>query len=342
MTSESKLRPSLLRSKRIRAAIVTAALAVGLVTSAKAIADPMDGRLAAQVARTSQCSSGDWGATPGCAWVNIEAYAPVMFREWSYGSWGPLTVHNPETGDVVQNMTDVAIPDYAAQGPWRSTENPNAADLAAVFMDYTSATPRVCEVWNFEWPWWMGPTARHGGCMDYNAEAGTQAFPWPMGSQASGLRYIDGVVTVKEWKAWLADGTIPNHELQVAVPLACRSFRAPANRSDGNNWAEPDNSDCIQYGTLYKLPADYEAPYYIWSPFVRLAVAIAKEHGIRVSDQTGYSVVARVENPGRPYANEETDGWNSTDGTADPYAFGWDDRLMRQMPWGDLEVSNGG
>lgn len=311
---------------RILVAAVTAAL---LLAPAVARADVMDGRLAAQVARTSQCAAGDWGATPGCGWVNVEAYAPVIYREWSYGSWGPLTVHNRDTGAVVQNVTDVAIPDYAAQGAWRSTENPDRADLAAVFIDYTHPQPRVCEVWNFDWPWWMGPTARHGGCMNYNPGEPARAFPWPTGSQASGLRYVDGVVTVTEWKAWLKDGTVPEHELQVAVPLACRSYRPPANRSDGNNWAEPENSDCIQYGTLYRLPAGYQVPYHVWSPFVRLMIEIAKRHGIRVSDQTGYSVVARVENPGRPYPE-----WADRD----PYGFGWDDRLMRQMPWDALKV----
>jgi hypothetical protein len=318
--------------------IAALATAVPLLAPAGAKADRMDGRLAAQVARTSQCSLGDWGATPGCAWVNVEAYAPVIFRSWSFGSWGPLTVHDRDTGEVEQNLTDVAIPDYAAQGPWRTTENPNAADLAAVFLDYTGEQARVCEVWNFEWPWWMGPAARHGGCMDYTPGESARAFPWPTGSQASGLRYVDGVVTVSEWRAWLDHGAVPSHELQVAVPLACRSFRAPANRSDGGNWAEPDNSDCIQYGTLYELPASWSVDYRIWSPFVRLAIEMAKQNGIRVSDQTGYSVVVRVENPGRKYAYGSVDGWSSDDGTADPYGFGWDDRLMRQFPWLSLEV----
>jgi hypothetical protein len=311
------------------------AVVVVLAVAAPAGADSMDGRLAAQVARTSQCGSWDWGAP--CAWVNVEAYAPVIFRDWSYGSWGPLDIHDPDTGRLVQNMSGVAIPDYAAQGPWRSTERPEASDLAAVFVDYAGGTPRLCEVWNFDWRWWAGPTARHGGCMPYDPSAGTQAFPWPMGSQASGLRYIDGVVTVQEWQAWLRDGTVPDHELQVAVPLACRTFRAPANRSDGNAWATPDNSDCIEYGTLYRLPASYPVPSdcherqvagCVWSSFVRLAVAMAKLHGVRASDQTGYSVVVRVENPGRAYP----------DWSGDPYGFSWDDRLMRQFPWGDLRV----
>lgn len=308
--------------------ILTLIALVCLLSPATVLADdPMEGRLAAQVERTSQCASWDWGYP--CAWVNVEAYAPVFYPMWSYGSWGPLTVHNPETGEVVQNMTNVAIPDYAAQGPWRTTEDPNRSDLAAVFIDYTKDPARLCEAWVFDWRWWTGPTAYHGGCMDYDPSAGTRAFPWPMGSQASGLRYIDGVVTVGEWKAWLDRGEVPNHELQMAVPLACRSFRPPANRSDGGNWAEPDNSDCIQYGTLYKLPADYEPAYHVWSPFVRLAIEMAKQHGIRVSDQTGYSVITRVENPGRPYAP-----W----GEGDPYGFGWDDRLMRQFPYQALEV----
>src|SRR3954466_10783461 len=102
-----------LKRETMRRAIVAAAAAV-LLAAAPARADVMDGRLAAQVARTSQCGAGDWGATPGCGWVNVEAYAPVIYREWSYGSWGPLTVHNRDTGGVVQNVTDVAIPDYAA------------------------------------------------------------------------------------------------------------------------------------------------------------------------------------------------------------------------------------
>jgi hypothetical protein len=319
------------------------AVAVLLAFAAPALAaDPMEGRLAAQVARTSQCASWDWGAP--CGWVNVEAFAPVFFRDWSYGSWGPLTVHDPDTGRVVQNVTDAAIPDYAAQGAWRTTENPDAADLAAVFLDFTRPQARVCEVWNFDWKWWTGPTARHGGCMDYTPGEPARAFPWPMGSQASGLRYVDGVVTVAEWRAWVDHGDVPDHELQVAVPLACRTFRAPANRSDGGAWATPDNSDCIEYGTLYTLPASYPAPTdcherqvagCVWSSFVRLAVAMAKLHGIRASDQTGAGVVVRVENPGRAYP----------DWSGDPYPeFDWatsegrDNRLMRQMPWSDLRV----
>jgi hypothetical protein len=102
-------------------------------------------------------------------------------------------------------------------------------------------------------------------------------------------------------------------------------------------WASPENSDCVEYGTLYTLPASYPVPTdcherqvagCVWSSFVRLAVAMAKLHGVRASDQTGYSVVARVENPGRAYPD-----WDG-----DPYGLSWDDRLMRQFPWGDLRV----
>lgn len=327
------------------------ALAAVLVLAAPAAADEMDGRLAGQVERTSQCGAGDWGGP--CGWVNVEAYGPVFFRVHSPGSWGPLTVHDRDTGEVEQNLVDVPIPDYAAQGPWRSTEDPWRADLAAVFIDHTGPETRVCEVWNLEWPWWLGPTARHGGCMPYEPGESARAFPWPMGSQASGLRYVDGVVTVAEWRAWLDHGAVPDHELQVAVPLACRTFREPANRSDGGNWAEPGNSDCIEYGTLYGLPAGYDPPDCrtrqvdgcIWSRFVLLAIAIAREHGIRVSDQTGYSVIARVENPGRLYASESVDGFETGgegEPAAHPYGFYWDDRLMRQFPWRALTVRSDG
>jgi hypothetical protein len=241
-------------------------------------------------------------------------------------------------------MSGVAIPDYAAQGPWRSTERPEASDLAAVLVDYTGDTPRLCEAWNFDWRWWTGPTARHGGCMPYDPSAGTQAFPWPMGSQASGLRYIDGVVTVQEWRAWVDHGDIPDHELQVAVPLACRTFRAPANRSDGNAWATPDNSDCIEYGTLYTLPASYPTPTdcherqvagCVWSSFVRLAVAMAKLHGIRrvtrrarASWCAWRTLAARI--PIGAVTRTRGFDWATSEGR--------DNRLMRQFPWGDLRV----
>jgi hypothetical protein len=304
-------------------------------------ADPMEGRLAAQ----SWCGAGqDWSAA--CGWVNIAAFTPVIYREHSYGSWGPLTIHDPDTGAVVQNMTDIAIPDYAAQGVWRTTEDPNRSDLAAVFIDYTHPQARICEAWVFDWRWWTGPTAYHGGCMNYTPGESTRAFPWPMGSQASGLRYIDGVVTVKEWRAWIEYGKVPNHELQAAVPLACKTFRAPANRSDGNAWATPENSNCIEYGTLYRLTPNYPQPPdchvrvvagCVWASFTRMAIAMAREHGIRISDQVGTSsnVVFRMENPGRP--NPDWDGdpypefdWNTSEGR--------DNQLVRQFPMTALKV----
>jgi hypothetical protein len=295
--------------------------------------DPMEGRLAGQAERTSQCAVDDWGYP--CAWVNVESFTPAMIRIWQYGSWGPLTVHNPDSGGVTANLTNIAIPDYAAQGPWRSTGD---TDLSAVFIDHAADPDQLCETWIFDWKWWTGPTAYWGGCMPLSNADGLTAFPWPYGSRASGMPFYNGVLTVKEWHAWLDRDEVPNHPLQVMVPLACRSFRPPANRSDGGNWAEPDSTDCIEYGTRYTLPADWTPLSRIWSPLVLLAVEMAKRGGLMVVDQTSYNVGIQVENPGRKYANSSVDGWDSPDGTVDPYGFGWDDRLMRQFPWSSLKV----
>jgi hypothetical protein len=296
----------------------------------------MEGRLAAEVKL----------AEP---WVNDTKYTPTMFRVWQPGSFGNLKVEmsgwypHPE---IPPTWKSVPLPDYF--------EPSAGTDQEAILIDHTNSQTRYCEFWGFRYEWegdgpvyGYTPHARAGGCMDYDlySHSGAKTWPYPLGVQASGLTFMPGIVTVEDWQSGVID-----HEVQLVVPEACGTFRAPAVRTDG--WGTPaENPRCFEYGTLYRLPASADcappAPPHWGSPpgtsanarLTRMVCEAAKKHGLRVSDRNFDRVTVRVENWQRMYADWS---WDNGGQWTDPYGLSNDDRHLRwAFPWNELRVANG-
>jgi hypothetical protein len=252
------------------------AVAVLLAVAAPALAaDPMDGRLAAEVQRTS-------------TWSNDVAYTPLVYDVAVPGARGFQRVElrgwwqHPE---IIATWGAVAIPDDFRGSP---------------------------------------------GCDDYRDSAtrtATKWWPYPLGVQASGARFLPGIVTAEDW----ANGNV-DHEVDVVVPEACGTFRAPAVRTDG--WGTPaENTACLEYGTRYKLPASTDCDPLGWwggpgnAKATRLVCLAAKRYGLRITDRNLCCVTVRYEN-----VLARTG--------VDPFGLSWDDRMLRwYFPWGKLRVA---
>jgi hypothetical protein len=324
----------------MKATLLTLLMTLCLAIPAQAQAtDPMEGRLALTVQRHSTCGTDDWGWP--CGWINSDQFAPVVFEGWS-DPVGP--VYQAGTDNVLPSMDKVMVPAYTYQGGWREAENQGGRDpdWGAVFINNSGDGPNYCETWGTQPNWNQGRNeAWWGGCMDYNTNGPLKAFPQPngvhLGVQASGLPFIGTILTAKEWKAWQDHGAVPNHPLGVVVPYSCSTWRKPANRTDGASWWRHwwENDECIELGTIYKLAADYNPGYQVWSSFTRLMIEMAKKGGLIPTDQTGgCCLVVRTENWQRYYAPWTNYDWQPQD----PYGFNWDDRQMRQFPWAALKV----
>jgi hypothetical protein len=310
-------------------------LVVLLSFAATANADLMEGRMALTAERHSQCAASDWGYP--CGWSNVETFAPVLFEGWS----DPVApVYRAGTDEILPSMEKVMVPAYTFQGNWRESEaeaGKGFVDWEAIFINHSGDGPNYCETWGTQPNWNAGRTeAWHGGCMNYNPDKGLKAFPYPLGSQASGLPFVGTIITQRDWEGWIKSGAVPNHPVGMVVPYSCSTWRAPANRTDGESWwRTPENNDeCIELGTRYKLAQSWNPNYTIWSPFTRLLIAMAKKKGVIAVDQNHCCVVVRVENWQRYYAPWTNWDWKPQD----PYHFGWDDRLMRQFPLKELRL----
>jgi hypothetical protein len=293
-----------------------------LMFAGPAAADPTGQRLAAETARTS-------------VWVNVDDYTPPVYDVWAPATWGFLPVtqggwQDANAGPVRATWKSVPLPDYFAPSP--------GADGEAILRYHGAphiGTYEYCEFWGFNWTWWQGPTARWGGCANDSQlihSGGARSWAKPLGTQASGLAFIPGLLMVEDLTAGRID-----HELQIAVPEACGTVRAPATRTDASASVTPTSSTrCLEYGTLLKLPANQ--PTTGLSPLTRMVVEAAKTYGLRVSDQTNCCVVIRAENWKRKYAPWSWDnGGEPTNAYAD---LSWDDRLLRNFPWSSLSVAN--
>jgi hypothetical protein len=201
-------------------------------------------------------------------------------------------------------------------------------------------TYRFCEFWGFHWEDAAGtayevddgtrtPVARAGGCDNYRNSAtrtATKWWPYPLGVQASGARFLPGIVTAEDWTSGVID-----HEVDIVVPEACGTFRAPAVRTDG--WGTPaENPACLEYGTLYRLPAGTDCnPTGWWGGpgNARAAVLVcraARRYGLRITDRNLCCVTVRYENVLSRLG-------------VDPFGLSWDDRMLRwYFPWADLQV----
>jgi hypothetical protein len=313
---------------RLRFALLLAIAYAAIAAPARA-QDPMDGRLAAEVQRAG-------------TWSNDTEFTPLVydtarpgaqgFRKVELRGWWP----HPE---IIATWDAVAIPDGFRGSP--------GSDQEVVLRYHGPAhrgTYRFCEFWGFHWEDAAGtafelddgsrtPVARAGGCDNYRNSAtrtATKWWPYPLGVQASGARFLPGIVTAEDWTSGVID-----HEVDIVVPEACGTFRAPAVRTDG--WGTPaENPACLEYGTLYRLPAGTDCnPTGWWGGpgNARAAVLVcraARRYGLRITDRNLCCVTVRYENVLSRLG-------------VDPFGLSWDDRLLRwYFPWADLQVVPGG
>ena len=288
-----------------------------------------DERLAAEVERTN-------------IWVNTDQYTPPIYEV--------TDASKPCVTDVRHRHIDGSIMPELEQR-WRRAPLPcsilpsGGSDAEAVVMNRTGEGLDYYEFWILrregrDW------AAAWGGAANDRAFRwwdGTRAWNDPagqFGTQASGIAFVPGVVRVAELQAGRID-----HPVQLVVPQACRTWRAPATRTDN----EAGGKHCFEYGTRYELPDDVDI-----SGLPRLARTIAqaaKDHYLVVTDQSGSTLAIRAENWRRPGAQ-----W----GEENPYpnAFGCDGRaengralrpgqeeydcypdkrnLFRDFPWREL------
>jgi hypothetical protein len=307
--------------KLLLAAIAACHLAIAATALA---ADPMDGRLAAEVQRAG-------------VWSNDTEYTPLVYDVARPGARGVQRVElrgwwpHPE---IIATWGAVAIPDNFRGSPGSDQE---------VVLRYNGpnrrGTYRYCEFWGFHWEDPAGnayelddgtrtPVARAGGCDNYrdSTRTATKWWPYPLGAQASGARFLPGIVTAEDW----ANENI-DHEVDIVVPEACGTFRAPAVRTDG--WGTPaENTACLEYGTRYKLPASTDCDPLGWwggpgnAKATRLVCLAAKRYGLRITDRNLNNVGVRYENV-------------LTRTGIDPFGLSWDDRMLRwYFPWDKLRV----
>lgn len=281
------------------------ALLALLTVPAAAHADPVGQRIADEVARTN-------------AFVNTEVFTPAVYHDWTTACGQDQSVYLHQTSDpdaqwpyewswppdtLVQRMEHDGVP-----LPCYFEPSAGSDQEAVLFWHGNKAHGErdYYEFWGAHWKrrydGTYGWSTRWGAAVD-NEELGTDPasgaryFHDGQGTQASGIAFFPGVITVQD----LEQGEI-DHVVALQVPEACgwEDLRYPAQRTDG--WGSMQTNEwCVPYGTRLKLPATAEAPEWA-SRFVHILVQAAKTHGLIVTDQTHWTVSVRAENWKRPYA----------------------------------------
>lgn len=284
----------------MRSVLVT--VAAGLVLAAPAHADQVGERIAAEVERTN-------------AYLNTEEYTPTVFHEWSTACGRDQKVYLRQTDDPAAQWPyewswppGTLVQRMEADGvPLPCFFEPSAgSDQESVLFWHGSGARDYYEFWGAHWKrrydgsW--GWSTRWGAAVDdaelgVDPASGVRYFRDGQGTQASGIAFFPGVITVED----LERGRI-DHVVALQVPEACgwEDLRWPAQRTDG--WGSmATNPHCVPYGVHVKLPASAQAPEWA-SRFVKILVQAAKDYGLVVTDQTRWTVAARAENWKRPYA----------------------------------------
>lgn len=308
----------------MRRLLAFALLALGLMAGT-AQADDYGTRVAAEVARTN-------------VWVNTASYTPPVYDEWSTAcGLQRVTMKGWVYSQTIQDRWNaVPLPCYFKASP--------GTDQEAVLRWHGSSSLDYYEFWGAHWECCGGWYARWGGGADETElkvdASGVRTWPSGMGTQASGIAFIPGLLMLSELQA----GRI-GHVVAMEVPEACGYYQPPAARTDG--WGTmATNTHCLPYGTLLKLPPTAVAAPGA-STFARMIVQAAKDYGLMVTDQTHDTVAFRGENWHRPYAP-----WGSTnpyiavfDGKTCDQAGGYKgcpDKLnqLAGVPWGQLYKAN--
>ncbi len=226
-------------------------------------------------------------------------------------------------------------------------------DYSAAILDYRDG--KVYETWKTKYNDPAFPfklSARWGGG-DVLPPVTSQVRAWPRpggvayGTQASGLAFVPGILTIADFKRGYAD-----HEVAVVTPEVCATWRAPATRTDGT----PDGPGrCFEYGTRLKLPASYNVEA-LPNALQRMLGRSFQRHGAIITDRTHYNVGVRAESPANKailvdgknpywraggYFGCTTDRNLDTDSLNDEYGcYPNKNNKLRSFPWGELVEVN--
>lgn len=145
---------------------------------------------------------------------------------------------------------------------------------------------------------------------------------WGGVSTGSGASRLGGVIRLHE----IANGEIP-HALALQTNNACRVFRPPALKSDG----ESDRPDCLPEGARLQLDPSLDLST-LGLPRGELAVATAmQQYGGYIMDQSGarLSVIFELYRKAAP---------GSLGKTYRDAGFRWDYDAMEHVPWNKIRV----
>jgi hypothetical protein len=285
-----------------------------------------DQRLADEVART-----GVWG--------NTTSGTPAVYGSGASPCWSDVAVR---TGDA--NLTA-----RFRQAPLPCGFQPaGGTDAEAVVLDETGVAQRdYYEFWTMKRdPLTQRWSAGWGGAADLGEMVesdGLRVWPGWMGTQASGIAFLPGIVRTAELQA----GVIP-HPVQLVVPSSCPTWKPPATRTDSGAASNPLDR-CFQYGQKYKLPASVDISKL--RPVARMIAQAAKDYYVVVTDQSHDRVIWRFEGvkPGEvsPYSKPGglfgCDGLQSGKTVSAAYEYDCypnETAVFKGFPWAQLVPVN--
>lgn len=285
-----------------------------------------DQRLADEVART-----GVWG--------NTSAGTPAVYGSGRAPCWS----------DVGLRTGDANLAARFKQVPLPCDFQPAAgSDAEAVVMDETGVAQRdYYEFWTMKRdPLTARWSAGWGGAADLGemvASDGLRVWPGWMGTQASGIAFLPGIVRTAELRA----GVIP-HPVQLVVPYSCPTWKAPATRTDSSAASNPLDR-CFQYGQKYKLPASVDISKL--RPVARMVAQAAKDYYVVVTDQSHDKVIWRFEGvkpgtvspysaPGGLFGCDGLQGGKPVSSASEYDCYPNESAVFKGFPWAQLVAVN--
>ncbi|EHB55962.1 hypothetical protein MycrhDRAFT_3156 [Mycolicibacterium rhodesiae JS60] len=145
---------------------------------------------------------------------------------------------------------------------------------------------------------------------------------WGGMSTGSGASRLGGVIRVSEIKA----GVIM-HAVALATDNACKTFRPPALKSDGDSVRD----DCLPEGALLQLDPSLDLSKLNLTPGERAVAVALQRYGGYVMDVAGTSLCVIFE-------RDASAGPGSIGETYTKAGFRWDYDAMEHVPWEKLRV----
>jgi hypothetical protein len=314
------------RSIDVNKALAALAALLALVLLPVSVAGA-DQRLASEVARAG-------------VWANTTSGTPAVYGSGSSPCWSDVAVRNGDP-NLTARLKRTPLPcTFAPAG---------GGDAEAVVVDQTGAAQRdYYEFWTLRKES-LSPTrwsVGWGGAADYSEmvqSAGLRVWPGWMGTQASGIAFMPGLIRTYQLQA----GVI-GHPVQLVVPYSCPTWKPPATRTDTNASGNPLDK-CIKYGQKYKLPASVDISHL--SRVARMIAQAAKDYYVVVTDQSHDRVIWRLEGvkPGAASPYTKVGGLFGCDGRQNGRAvtaateydcYPNEQAVFKGFPWAQLVAVN--